>query len=223
MFKVDFSSSLSPAASSNVKTFHIAGWKTCAFYVRTKQVLLSLQTLFPNKYQIMVHEFETRDAYRAAMESVRVQLPDPRAHNHTSSPFVATGNDLMGAPASCEFVGGCDDTLAWAKTLFGGGTPAAAPSQALAMKPDGYSTPNDFDFDLIVIGGGSGGLAASKEAAKLGARVAVLDYVKPSPQGSNWGLGGTCVNVGCSKFTFTHFPCITSTPLHPFFFFRPKV
>ena len=33
-----------------------------------------------------------------------------------------------------------------------------------------------FDYDLLVLGGGSGGLAASKEAAAHGARVAVLDY-----------------------------------------------
>ena len=40
-----------------------------------------------------------------------------------------------------------------------------------------------FDYDLVVIGGGSGGLAAAKEARKYGKRVAVLDYVKPSPIG----------------------------------------
>jgi len=44
------------------------------------------------------------------------------------------------------------------------------------------------DFDLVVIGGGSGGLAAAQRAAEYGARVAV---VEDSP------LGGTCVNVGC--------------------------
>ena len=44
------------------------------------------------------------------------------------------------------------------------------------------------DFDLIVIGGGSGGLAGAFRAAALGAKVALLE-----PQ---W-LGGTCVNVGC--------------------------
>ena len=52
-------------------------------------------------------------------------------------------------------------------------------------------------FDLLVIGGGSGGLAASKAAAQLGKKVAVCNFVKPSPQGTTWGLGGTCVNVGC--------------------------
>ena len=43
-------------------------------------------------------------------------------------------------------------------------------------------------FDLIVIGGGSGGLAHAQRAAEYGARVAVVEY-RP--------LGGTCVNAGC--------------------------
>lgn len=38
-----------------------------------------------------------------------------------------------------------------------------------------------FDYDLVVLGGGSGGLACAKEAADLGGKVAVLDYVEPSP------------------------------------------
>lgn len=67
----------------------------------------------------------------------------------------------------------------------------------------GTST-HDFDYDLVVIGGGSGGLACSREAAKLGKKVAVLDYVRPSPHGSKWGLGGTCVNVGCIPKKLMH-------------------
>lgn len=43
-------------------------------------------------------------------------------------------------------------------------------------------------FDLITIGGGSGGLAAAQRAAEYGARVAVIESA---------ALGGTCVNVGC--------------------------
>lgn len=43
-------------------------------------------------------------------------------------------------------------------------------------------------FDLICIGGGSGGLAMARRAAEYGARVALIE-----PQ----ALGGTCVNVGC--------------------------
>lgn len=43
-------------------------------------------------------------------------------------------------------------------------------------------------YDLVVIGGGSGGLASAQRAVEYGARVAL---VEPAP------LGGTCVNVGC--------------------------
>ncbi|XP_012510439.1 PREDICTED: thioredoxin reductase 2, mitochondrial isoform X1 [Propithecus coquereli] len=60
------------------------------------------------------------------------------------------------------------------------------------------------DYDLLVIGGGSGGLACAKEAAQLGRRVAVVDYVEPSPRGTRWGLGGTCVNVGCIPKKLMH-------------------
>jgi glutathione reductase (NADPH) len=44
------------------------------------------------------------------------------------------------------------------------------------------------EFDLIVLGGGSGGIACARRAAEYGARVVLLE---PNP------LGGTCVNVGC--------------------------
>jgi thioredoxin reductase (NADPH) len=55
-----------------------------------------------------------------------------------------------------------------------------------------------------VIGGGSGGLACSKRAASHGKKVAVCDFVKPSPPGTTWGLGGTCVNVGCIPKKLMH-------------------
>lgn len=62
----------------------------------------------------------------------------------------------------------------------------------------------DHQYDLIVIGGGSGGLAAAKEAARLGKKVACMDFVNPSPMGTKWGLGGTCVNVGCIPKKLMH-------------------
>jgi glutathione reductase (NADPH) len=47
---------------------------------------------------------------------------------------------------------------------------------------------SDFDYDLFVIGAGSGGVRAARTAAAAGARVAVAE---------DRYLGGTCVNVGC--------------------------
>ncbi|HOB63277.1 MAG TPA: glutathione-disulfide reductase [Candidatus Competibacteraceae bacterium] len=43
-------------------------------------------------------------------------------------------------------------------------------------------------YDLIAIGGGSGGLSVAERAARYGARCAIIETGR---------LGGTCVNVGC--------------------------
>ena len=61
-----------------------------------------------------------------------------------------------------------------------------------------------YEFDFFVIGGGSGGLAAAKAAASLGAKVGLADFVQPSPAGTTYGLGGTCVNVGCIPKKLLH-------------------
>ncbi|MDJ0712960.1 MAG: glutathione-disulfide reductase [Prochloraceae cyanobacterium] len=45
-----------------------------------------------------------------------------------------------------------------------------------------------YDFDLFVIGGGSGGIATARRAAEYGAKVGIAE---------NDRLGGTCVNRGC--------------------------
>uniref|UniRef100_A0A674ER46 Thioredoxin reductase 3 n=1 Tax=Salmo trutta TaxID=8032 RepID=A0A674ER46_SALTR len=70
-----------------------------------------------------------------------------------------------------------------------------------------------YEYDLIVIGGGSGGLACSKEAATLGKKVMVLDYVVPTPKGNTWGLGGTCVNVGCIPKKLMHQTALLGTSM----------
>src|SRR5487761_795139 len=44
------------------------------------------------------------------------------------------------------------------------------------------------EYDLTIIGGGSGGLTAARVAASLGARVLLIDKEK---------LGGDCLNYGC--------------------------
>lgn len=62
-----------------------------------------------------------------------------------------------------------------------------------------------YDYDIFVIGGGSGGISLAKNACKLGKKVGLADFVKPSPLGTSWGLGGTCVNVGCIPKKLLHF------------------
>lgn len=88
-------------------------------------------------------------------------------------------------------VGGCDATL-------------AAHSQGTLLPMINSPPTKEYDYDFVVIGGGSGGLSASKRAADFGKKVAVLDFVKPTPKGTTWGLGGTCVNVGCIPKKLMH-------------------
>jgi len=45
-----------------------------------------------------------------------------------------------------------------------------------------------YDYDLFVIGGGSGGIAAARRATEYGATVGLAEFDR---------LGGTCVNRGC--------------------------
>ncbi|HEY9648446.1 MAG TPA: glutathione-disulfide reductase [Chroococcidiopsis sp.] len=46
----------------------------------------------------------------------------------------------------------------------------------------------NYDFDLFVIGAGSGGIATARRAAEYGAKVGIAEFDR---------LGGTCVNRGC--------------------------
>lgn len=44
------------------------------------------------------------------------------------------------------------------------------------------------EYDYIVVGGGSGGIASANRAGMYGAKVLLIEGNK---------IGGTCVNVGC--------------------------
>jgi len=56
------------------------------------------------------------------------------------------------------------------------------------------------NYDLIVLGGGSGGSAVARRSAGYGAKVCIIERgAKRDDQGKRHGagIGGTCVNVGC--------------------------
>ena len=208
------------AAATTKSIIHVAGYSSCGFYRRATSVVASLSLLFPSKLQLVEHEFPNRDAYRDwlihdtkfrdGVASGR-QQGNLRASSHTSSPFC-----WLGSSAECtvdeatEFIGGCDDTLDWCRKFVepsnnnnaSSSSSSSEGSSSIQMIPDGHTKSHNYDYDLLILGGGSGGLAASKEAAALGAKVAVLDYVKPSPAGSKWGLGGTCVSYEIYNMTF---------------------
>jgi len=73
-----------------------------------------------------------------------------------------------------------------------GSTPPSPPPEPLGLAqagpPAASMAGDDSRFDLVVIGAGSGGLAAAKRAAAHGARVAIVEGDR---------VGGTCVIRGC--------------------------
>ncbi len=69
-------------------------------------------------------------------------------------------------------------------------------------------------FDLVVIGGGSGGVAAANRAATYGAQVALIEAER---------LGGTCVNRGCVPKKLAWYAARTAAALRnaPGYGFQP--
>eukprot|EP01036_Dinobryon_divergens_P025468 gene25468-34019_t len=179
---------------------NVSGWGTCPHYQQAKIALQGISTILPAQFTVEITEHGSRSEYLTWLETFHQTLPS--SANHRSSPIVWFKND----DNSLKFLGGKDDTLAWLRSILASTTSPndSIKGEPVAMVPDGFVADHSYDYDLVVIGGGSGGLACSKQAQKLGARVAVLDYVKPSPIGSKWGLGGTCVNVGCIPKKLMH-------------------
>lgn len=163
-------------------------------------MLRSIAILFPSHVKVVEHDFPERAEYREWLIDGRFRnaFRDLRAHDHAASPFVwfskSDASEAKVEDIDC-FLGGHEETLDWCRSFLQPGM--NSDSLCAEMVDDGYTPDHGYEYDLVVIGGGSGGMAAAKEAAHLGAKVACLDFVKPSPHGTTWGLGGTCVNVGC--------------------------
>jgi thioredoxin/glutathione reductase (selenoprotein) len=202
-------------ASEDMKRFNIAGFTTCGAFRGAVDAVKGLSVIFPQQIGLTVHEHSTRDEFMDWLANHREGFG---AASHKTSPFVwfEDGN---------KFLGGRDDTLAWCRNYLSlNNGPHTAQSVSAPLASAGVterSGPHGFEYDLVVIGGGSGGLACAKEAKLLGAEnIACLDFVRPTPigkdsmllfhgltiliLGTKWGLGGTCVNVGCIPKKLMH-------------------
>ena len=62
-------------------------------------------------------------------------------------------------------------------------------SQSILMtNSKGRNVAETLDYDIVVLGAGSGGYAAAMRAAQLGSKVALIEGDK---------VGGTCLHRGC--------------------------
>ena len=190
---------------------------TGGFYRRAASVLSSLSILFPAQIKVVQHEFSDRTDFRSWLidGGFRDAMHNDKAKSHSSSPFVWFSDACTTEPKVDEissYLGGHDDTLDWCRGFLS--PTVASENPASMMVDDGYTQDHSYDYDLVVIGGGSGGMASAKAAAELGAKVACLDFVKPSPAGTTWGLGGTCVNVGCIPKKLMHHASLLRESIH---------
>lgn len=109
--------------------------------------------------------------------------------------------------------GGCDNIMDLREK--GELKPLLQEANAIDAEAETPAPPGAYDFDLFVLGGGSGGCAAALEAARdKTKKIAVADFVKPSPQGTTWGVGGTCVNVGCIPKKLMHIAATKKEDIH---------
>ena len=180
---------------SNVTTITAAGYRGCKSYTKTCTVIVALEHLHPTRFKARMLEFPSKETFEQWLPSQKLKMSQQtqELQGHTESPIVWT--------EASDYVGGEDEALDLIRTSYlSSGGRKKSPQAATDFTVDSTT----YDYDLIVIGGGSGGLAAAKTAAELGKTVLLADYVKPSPQGSTWGLGGTCVNVGCIPKKLMH-------------------
>jgi thioredoxin reductase (NADPH) len=170
------------------------------FYKRVTSVLSSLSLLFPSRLKVVEHDFGDRTKFRTWLvdDGFRDCFAEGPGREHVACPIVWFGkSSLEGEPNPTDvdsYLGGHDVALDWCRDFL---KPSDVEKQLANMIFDGHTKDHGYQYDLVVIGGGSGGMSAAKEAAAAGAKVACMDFVKPSPRGTTWGLGGTCVNVGC--------------------------
>ncbi|KAJ2979493.1 hypothetical protein NUW54_g11133 [Trametes sanguinea] len=113
-------------------------------------------------------------------------------HYHTPRPpyntlAVASLSIFLRSPSSLRL---SSPTIASRRLLLRGTqiTRALSTATQVARMPP-VAKPQHEKYDIVFIGGGSGGVAGARRAASYGATVALIEVSEK--------LGGTCVNVGC--------------------------
>lgn len=181
--------------------------------MKAVNVVSAMNAMYPELLDYELHEFDNRDDFMGWIDSSREEfIANLSSGSGEAADRVATFRwSPMCWSNFSGFIGTENDLIAHLRKGVAAGsfTPTMWNATPIVIDED-----RKYDYDLVVIGGGSGGLACSKEAAKYGKKVCVLDYVKPSPLGTSWGLGGTCVNVGCIPKKLMHQSSLIGEIMH---------
>eukprot|EP00949_MAST-11_sp_MAST-11-sp1_P005441 g5441.t1 len=178
-------------------TIHVAGAADDFSFQKAANIIVALQHLYPEKVKARIVELQSARDFANWLSAKKDSAHNSPFVTHLQSP---RATEAIVWTADGTYIGNVDGLTAYVRTNL----LSAGKGAAVVGPVDSASSAENYDYDLIVIGGGSGGLACAKEAADLGAKVLLADFVKPSPKGSSWGLGGTCVNVGCIPKKLMH-------------------
>lgn len=191
----DYSFVMSAALVASAEIVTVAGYSACPHFQKTANIVAALEHLVgENKLKARIVEHDTQTAF-ADWARTKIPTLDSRGRqvNEMTSPLCYSGETYIGA---------AEEAINYFRAAYLGRSRSFVNS---VVNPDmNNAGQQSYDYDLIVIGGGSGGLACAKQASTLGAKVLMCDFVKPSPLGTKWGLGGTCVNVGCIPKKLMH-------------------
>ena len=127
---------------------------------------------------------EIPSSHAGVVKELKVKLGDKVSEGTLVLTLETTETGAQASPVSAA-------TSSPAPATSSAPSPAPSPAPSLAPAPQA-SAPvgqNDFECDLLVLGGGPGGYSAAFRAADLGLKVVLVERYAT--------LGGVCLNVGC--------------------------
>ena len=146
-----------------IKKLNIGGFSSCSYFKKAVQAISGLSVIYPSSISLTVHEHATKGEYQSWLDKNKVLFGEVGS-SHKSSPIVWLDDGT--------FIGGCDNTLEWCRLFLSNVTKPSVTTNVQENLNNTIPWSSDksshsYDYDLVVIGGGSGGLSCSQEVFNI--------------------------------------------------------